>query len=63
MAEKIDTEVWVTQQSLASELGVKVQCVHNWIKRNKIASKKIPGSRLVLVSRINAPIPGQRKNV
>lgn len=47
----IDINVWVTQQSLANELGVKVQTVHNWIKRKRIASKKIEGSRLVLVDK------------
>lgn len=51
MKENIDLNLWVTQQSLASELGVTVQCVHNWISRNKIKSKKIEGSRLVLVDK------------
>lgn len=47
----IDFNQWVTQQSLANELGVRVQCVHNWIKRKRILSKKIEGSRLVLVDK------------
>lgn len=47
----IDLNIWVTQQSLATELDVTVQCVHNWIKRNRIQSKKITGSRLVLVDK------------
>lgn len=47
----IDTNVWVTQAALANELNVTVQCVHNWIKRNKITAKKIEGSRLVLVDK------------
>lgn len=51
MANNINLDNWVTQQSLAAELGVTVQCVHNWIKREKIQSKKIDGSRLVLVNR------------
>ena len=63
MAEQIDTTIWVTQQALATELGVKVQCVHNWISRKKIEAKAIPGSRLVLVNKSTAPIPGQRKSV
>lgn len=57
----IDTTKWITQQALASERGVTVQCVHNWIKRNKIESMKIPGSRLVLVNRETAPTPTVRK--
>lgn len=47
----IDHSRWVTQQSLASELEVTVQCIHNWIKRGKIDSKKIGDSRLVLVDK------------
>lgn len=54
---KIDTNKWVTQQAMANELGVTVQCVHNWIKRNKIESLTIPGSRLVLVNKESAPTP------
>jgi predicted transcriptional regulator len=50
-SNNIDINVWVTQQALANELGVTVQCVHNWIKRNRIAAKKIAGSRLVLVDK------------
>ena len=51
MGKNINIDIWVTQQALANELGVTVQCVHNWIKRNKIQSKKIEGSRLVLVNK------------
>lgn len=57
MANNIDFTQWITQQSLANELGVKVQCVHNWIKRKKIQSKRIEGSRLVLVDKTTAPVP------
>ena len=57
MSNNIDISKWVTQQSLAAELNVTVQCVHNWIKRNKIAFKKIEGSRLVLVDKTTAPTP------
>lgn len=57
----IDTTKWITQQALASERGVTVQCVHNWIKRHKIESMKIPGSRLVLVNRETAPNPQTKK--
>lgn len=53
----IDTAKWITQQALANELGVTVQCVHNWIKRKRIDSMIIPGSRLVLVNRDTAPTP------
>jgi len=58
---QIDVSKWITQQALASELGVTVQCIHNWIKRNKIESMKIPGSRLVLVDKTTAPTPKQNK--
>ncbi len=51
MSNNIDINVWITQQALANELQVTVQCVHNWIKRNKINSKIIKGSRLVLVDK------------
>ena len=47
----VDLNSWVTQQSLANELGVTVQCVHNWIERKRIQSKRIAGSRLVLVDK------------
>lgn len=49
--KNIDLNKWVTQQSLATELGVTVQCIHNWIKRGKIDSKQIDGSRLLLVDK------------
>lgn len=56
----IDTSVWVTQEALANEVGVKVQCVNNWIRRGKIEFKPIPGSRLVLVNKLTAPKVGVR---
>lgn len=49
--KNIDLNVWVTQQALATEYSVTVQCVHNWIKRKKVDSKQIEGSRLVLVDK------------
>lgn len=52
----IDTTIWVTQQALANELNITVQRVHNWIGRGKIQSKKIDGSRLILVDKRTAPI-------
>lgn len=58
---RIDVNKWITQQALANELGVTVQCIHNWIKRNKIESMKIQGSRLVLVNRDTAPTPKAKK--
>lgn len=51
----IDTAIWITQQAMATKLGVTVQCVHNWISRKKIVFKKIDGSRLILVNRTTAP--------
>lgn len=53
----INTDIWVTQQALANELGVTVQCIHNWIKRERIQYKRIDGSRLVLVNKESAPQP------
>jgi DNA-binding transcriptional regulator YiaG len=53
----IDTTKWITQAALAAELGVTVQCVHNWIKRKRIDKMSIPGSRLVLVDKTTAPAP------
>jgi orotate phosphoribosyltransferase-like protein len=32
---------WVTQKELADELQVSIQKVHNWVRRNNIASKKV----------------------
>jgi DNA-binding transcriptional regulator YiaG len=58
----VNMDIWVTQAALAHELGVSVQCVHNWIERKKIESKKIEGSRLVLVNRNTAPEVGEMKN-
>ena len=57
MTNNTDLNQWVTQQALATELEVTVQCVHNWIERKKIASKRIDGSRLVLVDKTTAPVP------
>ncbi len=53
----IDINTWVTQQSLANELGVTVQCIHNWIERKRITAKKINGSRLILVDRTSIVPP------
>lgn len=58
----IDLNIWVTQQALASELNVTVQCIHNWIKRNKINSMKIVGSRLTLVDKTSVVHIDNRKN-
>ncbi len=29
---------WISQQRLADNLGISIQRVHNWIKRNKITA-------------------------
>lgn len=42
--QKLDLNKWVTQQALADELGVSIQAVHNWINRNKIQYKTLPGN-------------------
>lgn len=61
MANNIDTSIWITQQALANELECSVQRVHNWIKRKKVQSKKIEGSRLVLVDRTSVILEDLRK--
>ncbi len=48
---KIDSEIWITQQSLADELGVTIQRVHNWVQRKKIDAKLIPELKITLVNR------------
>ncbi len=43
---------WITQQELANQLGIRVQNVNNWIRRNKIAFKEyefLPGQKIILV--------------
>jgi len=42
---------WKSQQVLATELGVSVQVIHNWIKRNdkRIKYKKDENTGLTLV--------------
>lgn len=53
----LDPNIWITQAALAKELKVTVQCVNNWIARDRIKYLKIPGSRLVLVDKTTAPDP------
>ncbi len=50
MQTSINTSVWITQQALADQLGVKVQNVHNWVQRSKIDWQYLPGSRIKLVN-------------
>lgn len=47
----IDSDKWVTQQILADNLGISVQRVHNWIKRNKIETKYIKELKITLVNK------------
>jgi len=54
--EKIDSKIWVTQQSLANELGTSVQRVHNWIRREKIETKFIPELNITLVNRLTVKV-------
>jgi hypothetical protein len=54
--ETIDSNIWITQQRLANELGTTVQRVHNWIKREKIESKFIPELNITLVNRLSINI-------
>lgn len=52
MKKQLDLNVWITQQALANELGHKsVHQVHNWVQRNKIEWKSLPGSRIKLVNK------------
>lgn len=47
----IDSDKWITQQSLANELNISIQRVHNWIKRNKIETKYIKELKITLVNK------------
>ncbi len=47
----LDTSIWITQLALANELSIKVQNVHNWVRRNKIEWQYLPGSRIKLVNK------------
>ncbi len=60
-SNSVNMDVWITQQAMAKETGFTVQCIHNWIKRGKIDSKRIKGSRLVLVDKTSVK-PDLRKN-
>lgn len=55
----VNTQIWVTQQALADTLGVKVQNVHNWVRRGKIDWQKLPGSKIVLVNKDTISIDNQ----
>lgn len=59
MAKTIDTDTWITQQALADQLGIKVQNVHNWVRRKKISFQKLPGSKIILVNRNTISIDNQ----
>ena len=63
MSTKIDFSIWVTQQSLANELGIAVQNVHNWINRGKIEAREhefIPGVKVFLVNKNTIKVDSQR---
>jgi DNA-binding transcriptional regulator YiaG len=59
----IDTSLWCTQQDLAIKLNVTVQCVNNWIRRNKINYQKIGHSRLILVDKNFIPSDNRLKSI
>lgn len=46
---------WKSQQVLANELGVKVQVVHNWVRRNngRVKTKKDENTGMTLVKLID----------
>lgn len=52
----IDTDIWITQQALATELNTSVQRVHNWIKRGKIRAKYVKEVNVTLVDRFSVNI-------
>lgn len=49
--KKLDLRLWVTQQALADELGIKIQNVHNWVQRGRIETYTLPNSTTVLVNK------------
>jgi predicted site-specific integrase-resolvase len=49
--KQLDLNTWITQQALADQLGVRVQNVHNWVRRGKIDFQKLPGSKIILVNK------------
>lgn len=62
--KKIDPSIWVTQQTLADELGVKVQNVHNWVQRKKINTlvhEFFPGIKIILVDRTSISVDNQSR--
>lgn len=63
MTKKIDFNTWVTQQTLADELGVAVQNVHNWVQRGKIDTiehEYLPGMKIILVNKNTIRVDSQR---
>lgn len=63
MSKEIDFNIWVTQQSLANDLGIAVQNVHNWIHRDKIdvlEHEFIPGVKVFLVNKDSIRVDSQR---
>ena len=60
MATKnIDTSIWITQKALADQLGIAVQNVHNWVRRDKITYQKLPGSKIILVNKETISVDNQ----
>lgn len=59
MTKKIDTTIWVTQKSLADELCIPVQNVHNWVQRGKIEWINLPGSTTKLVNKYTVSIDNE----
>lgn len=61
--KKIDFNIWVSQQALADQLGVKVQNVHNWVQRGKIETMEheyLPGIKIILVNKESISVDNQR---
>lgn len=47
---------WVSQQILATELGIKIQTVNHWIKRGNISWKILEGTNFKLVDKTSITV-------
>jgi|HubBroStandDraft_2_1064218.scaffolds.fasta_scaffold292673_1 hypothetical protein len=54
--DKIDTNIWVTQQQLAKELGFSIQRIHNWVQRKRIETLYINELNITLVNRLTIKV-------
>lgn len=47
---------WITQKELATELGVSVEVVCNWVRRGVVRFKILPNSTRKLVDRTSVSV-------